>query len=62
MGSLLMLAPVFASVRLPVEDIGILMAVDLVPDMFKTLSNVTADMTTAVVLARRRHIPVSSYR
>lgn len=54
MGSLVILAPVFASVGLPVEGIGILMAIDLIPDAFKTVSNVTGDMAAAVVLAHSR--------
>jgi proton glutamate symport protein len=53
MGSLVILAPVFASAGLPVEGIGILIAVDLVPDIFKTVSNVTGDMAAAAVLSRR---------
>jgi Na+/H+-dicarboxylate symporter len=44
---------VFASAGLPVEGIGILMALDLVPDIFKTISNVTGDMAAAVVLSRK---------
>jgi proton glutamate symport protein len=52
MGSLLLLAPLFASVRLPVEGLGILMAVDLIPDTFKTISNVTGDMSVAAILSR----------
>jgi len=53
MGGLLLLAPVFASTHLPVEGLGILMAVDLIPDTFKTISNVTGDMSVAVILSRR---------
>ena len=52
-GSLLLIAPVFASVGLPVEGIGILMAVDLAPDIFRTIANVTGDMTAAVILSRQ---------
>ena len=52
MGSLVVLAPVFASAGLPVEGVGILIAVDLVPDIFKTVSNVTGDMAAAAVLSR----------
>jgi proton glutamate symport protein len=57
MGSLVILAPVFASVGLPVEGIGILMAIDLIPDTFKTISNVTGDMAAAVVLSRGSTAP-----
>ena len=37
------------SIGLPVEGIGIMIALDTIPDMFKTLLNVTADMTVAVM-------------
>ena len=53
LGSLLLLVPVFASAGLPVEGIGILMAIDLLPDAFKTVANVTGDMAVAAVIARR---------
>jgi proton glutamate symport protein len=53
MGSLVTLAPVFASTGLPVEGIGILIALNLVPDIFETVMNVTGDMSAAVVLSRQ---------
>jgi len=53
MGSLVTLAPVFASTGLPVEGIGILIALNLVPDIFETIMNVTGDMSAAVVLSRQ---------
>ncbi len=34
------------------EGIGLLIALDMIPDMFITWANVTADMTVAVVLGR----------
>ncbi len=52
-GGLLLLTPVFASMRLPVEGVGILMAADLLPDIFRTVLNVTADMAVATILSRR---------
>ena len=51
-GSLLLMAPVFSNLGLPIEGIGILIALDVVPDIFKTISNVTADMVAAIILAR----------
>ena len=53
MGSLFVLAPVFASVGLPVEGIGILIAVDLAPDICKAIANVTGDMAATVVLSHQ---------
>lgn len=50
--SLFLLAPVLVANGLPAEGVGILIAVDAIPDMFKTLANVTAHMTSVVVLAR----------
>jgi Na+/H+-dicarboxylate symporter len=51
-GAFLMLAPLFLAVGLPVEGIGILIAVDVVPDLFATVLNTTGHMTAAVLVAR----------
>lgn len=51
-GGLLVQAPMYAALGLPVEGIGILIAVDLIPDLFKTILNVTADMAATTVIAR----------
>ena len=51
-GGLLVQAPVYAAVGLPVEGIGILIAVDLIPDLFKTTLNVTADMAAVTLIGR----------
>lgn len=50
--SLFLLSPVLAEHGIPVEGVGILIAVDAIPDMFKTLANVTAHMTATVIGAR----------
>ena len=44
--------PVFLAVGLPVEGVGILLAVDTIPDMFQTVNNVTADMAVTTIVAR----------
>ena len=51
-GGLLVQAPVYAAVGLPVEGIGILIAIDLIPDLFKTTLNVTADMAVVTIIGR----------
>ena len=60
-GGLVILAPVFASIGLPVEGIGILIALDVFPDAARSVLNVTADLTVATVLSRRErtesHLP-----
>jgi proton glutamate symport protein len=51
-GAFLMLAPMFLSSGLPVEGIGILIAVDAIPDLFATVLNATGDLAAAVFVAR----------
>ena len=51
-GSLFIIAPLFPTVGLPVEGVGILIALDAVPDIFKTTLNVTGHMTVAAILGR----------
>lgn len=51
-GSLFLMAPVLVQNGIPAEGVGILIALDAIPDMFKTLANVTAHLTSAVVVAR----------
>jgi proton glutamate symport protein len=49
---MLLIAPVFAGIGIPVEAIGILIAVDAIPDMFKTVANVTGQFSSTVMVAR----------
>jgi Na+/H+-dicarboxylate symporter len=51
-GGLLIMAPVYLSLGLPVEGIGILIAIDLVVDMFLTAANVTANIASTLLLSR----------
>ncbi|MEO7217990.1 MAG: dicarboxylate/amino acid:cation symporter [Gemmatimonadaceae bacterium] len=51
-GVLLVMVPVLTSVGIPAEGVGILLAVDVIPDMFRTATNVTADMVAAVIVSR----------
>lgn len=51
-GSLFLMAPVFADLGIPVEGIAILIAIDVIPDLLKTTTIVTAHMASAVVVAR----------
>jgi proton glutamate symport protein len=48
-GSIIAMAPVLAAVNLPLDGIGILLAVDTIPDMFRTTANVTGSMVLAVI-------------
>jgi proton glutamate symport protein len=51
-GSVVTMAPVLAALGVPAEGLGLLMAVDVMADMFRTGANVTGDLTVAVVAAR----------
>ncbi len=52
-GASLMLAPLFVAIGLPVEGIGILIAVDAIPDLFSTVLNATGDLAAAAIVARK---------
>ncbi len=52
-GGLFIMTPIYIALGLPVEGIGLLIALDLIPDMFITTANVTADMSVAVILSAR---------
>ena len=51
-GAFLMLAPLFLAIGLPVEGIGILIAVDAIPDLFATVLNASGDLAAAALVAR----------
>lgn len=51
-GAFLLLTPLFLAIGLPAEGIGILIAIDAIPDLFATVLNVTGDLVAAVLVAR----------
>jgi Na+/H+-dicarboxylate symporter len=51
-GSILVILPVLVSVGIPVGAIGLLLAADTIPDMIRTVTNVTGDMAVATIIAR----------
>ena len=51
-GAFIMLTPLFLILGLPAEGIGILIAVDAIPDLFATLLNTTGDLAAAGLVAR----------
>ena len=51
-GSIIALVPVLGAAGIPIEGVGILLAVDTIPDMFRTTTNVTADLAAATILGR----------
>lgn len=46
--------PICLALGLPVEVLALLLAVEVLPDIFRTICNVTADLAVTVVLGRER--------
>ena len=53
-GAFIMLTPVLLAVGLPAEGVGLLIAVDAIPDAFATVMNVTGNLAATALVARRR--------
>jgi proton glutamate symport protein len=51
-GAFIMLTPLFLAIGLPAEGIGILIAVDAIPDTFATVLNVTGNLVATVLVAK----------
>jgi Na+/H+-dicarboxylate symporter len=49
-GSVLSLLPAFTATGLPISGLSILIGLDRIPDMFRTMTNVTGHLTGAVVV------------
>jgi len=56
-GGLLIATPYFTSLGLPPEGIGILIALDAIPDIFKTGVIVTCHMSATAIVARGSRVP-----
>jgi proton glutamate symport protein len=50
-GSLFVVAPFFVAAGIPAEAVGVLIALDLIPDFFKTLLNVTGHLAATALIA-----------
>jgi Na+/H+-dicarboxylate symporter len=59
-GAFIMLAPLFLAVGLPVEGIGILIAVDAIPDTLATVLNVTGYLSSTAIVARGSNQPAEA--
>jgi len=46
--------PVTAAMGLPIEPLGLLLAVDTIPDVFATVGNVSADLVASSIVAREQ--------
>jgi Na+/H+-dicarboxylate symporter len=50
-GSIVAMVPALSAAGLPIEGVGILLAVDAIPDMFRTTANVTGSLTLAAIVS-----------
>ncbi|WP_313668701.1 cation:dicarboxylate symporter family transporter [Sandarakinorhabdus sp.] len=46
--------PIANAMGVPIAVLPVLLAVELVPDVFRTLGNVTADLAVTAILGRRK--------
>jgi Na+/H+-dicarboxylate symporter len=53
-GSIIAIGPVLLAAGLPLAGVGILLALDPIPDLFRTAANVTGGMAAAAVIGRRQ--------
>ena len=51
-GGFIMLTPLLVAVGLPAEGVGLLIAVDAIPDVFATVLNATGYLAATAVVAR----------
>jgi Na+/H+-dicarboxylate symporter len=51
-GSIVVMVPVLMYAKVPIESIGLLLAIDTIPDVFRTTLNVTGQMAGAAIVAR----------
>jgi proton glutamate symport protein len=59
-GVVLVMAPVLTAFDIPVAGVGILLAIDTIPDMFRTVANVTAWISAGTILNRLNHKRIHS--
>jgi proton glutamate symport protein len=52
-GAQLLLAPLLVGYGIPAEGVALLIAVDTIPDLVGTMTNVTADLVVATIVARQ---------
>ena len=56
-GTIIVMVPILMAADLPVASVGLLLGVDTIPDMFRTATHVTADMSAASILSRFERTP-----
>ena len=57
-GGFIMLTPLFVTIGLPAEGIGILIAIDAIPDTFASALNATGFLSATAIVGRSSKLPV----
>jgi Na+/H+-dicarboxylate symporter len=52
-GAIIVMTPILSSMGIPVEGMAMLLAVDTIPDMFRTMANVTGWLSAGAILSSR---------
>ena len=52
-GAILVTAPILAAAGLPTQAVGLLLAVDAIPNAFRSAANTTGNLAVAAILAKR---------
>ena len=52
-GAIIVMTPILAALNIPVEGVAMLLAVDTLPDMFRTAANVTGWLAAGAILSHR---------
>ena len=53
-GAIIVMTPILSSMGIPLEGMAMLLAVDTIPDMFRTMANVTGWLSAGAILSSRR--------
>jgi Na+/H+-dicarboxylate symporter len=51
-GSIVVMVPILLAARVPAEAVGVLLGADVIPDMFRTMANVTGGIAATVIVGR----------
>ena len=52
-GSIVVMVPILLAANVPAEAVGVLLGADVIPDMFRTMANVTGGIAAAAIVGRR---------
>ena len=53
-GSIVVMVPILLAAHVPADAVGVLLGADVIPDMFRTMANVTGGIAATVIVGRSR--------